>query len=158
MNPTITLLLYADDQILLTGVETMLPSSGRPLFEEDVEPKWFDLYKSIELLEPTSALKRIGHLILLEWNETNHAVVTLKNTFVKIGFTVKFIHAIEGDPAAADQYSSEDDFNGQYLFNVDGELKHLSRANVKVLLSNYPNAWVDDFEENVPKLTEHLMR
>lgn len=159
MNLSITLLLSSADETVLLALESMLPARGRPLFEEDVEPSWLEIYLAIELLEPPAELKQKGKYLSLNWQETEHAAITLMNCFKRLDCSVLFVHSLdgEGDAIASDIHPEDDGLNGEYQLNVDGVMQALNKKTIKSLLPDYTLPWYGNFEGDVAGVVEYLI-
>jgi len=154
-NLSITILVRADSSRIIDGLVHLLPSKNRPVFDDDeINPEWVE---AIELLEPPENITQHNNLLLLEWYETDHGSLTIKNVLEKAGAKVEFIHAIEGDSAAADEGSGEEDPQGYYFLNVDGELIRFNQKNINKVLPDSKLKWNEEIEQNGDQIVKHLI-
>lgn len=156
MNLVVSLLVTSPEPRVIDALESLLPSDGRPAFSDEVNPDWVDVYQVIELIMPPTTLKRHADHLFVEWYETNYSETTYRKALENAGATVRLVHTV-GDPAAADDDSGEDSFEGYCYLRVGDELKILNAQNMATLLPSSGLQWDEDIKQNVQQLVTYLV-
>jgi hypothetical protein len=151
MNLAVSLLVCAEDQRVIDALIALLPGDGRPVFSDEVNPDWMDVYLAIELVRPPDTLTSFDDQLFIKWYETDYSDTTYRRVLERAGATVRFSHMI-GDSAI----SGELDEN-IYFVRVGDELKPLNEQNLDVLLPHSGLQWKEDARQNVQQLVNYLV-
>lgn len=156
MNLVVSILMHSQDDRIIEALASLLPASGRPIFADEVNPDWQDVYGAIELLLPPDELVHKGRYIFAQWFEVPYSALSILNTCQKAGADIVFVHSSE-EPAAADENSGEDDLQGYCYLKVGEQLKPLTSANIADLLPRSGLQWNYDLDRNVQQIVNYLM-
>lgn len=156
MNLVVSILMHSQDDRIIEALASLLPASGRPIFADEVNPEWEDVYEAIELLLAPDELEHKGRYIFAQWFEVPYSAQSILNTCQKAGADIVFVHSSE-EPAAADENSGEDDLQGYCYLKVGEQLKPLTSANIADLLPRSGLQWNYDLDRNVQQIVNYLM-
>ena len=158
MNYVVSLLLRAGEETIAEALQQLNVPGGRPMFEDEINPEWTEVYAAIKWMELPDTLERDGLHLLMEWHEVERSVQAYVSWLEKAGAIVLFDYAC-GEIASDDECLLEDDDDqdfGIFHLRVHDQMKRLTKSNLNKLLPKYPFEWVDDSRLNARKIIGHI--
>ncbi len=158
MNYVVVLLLLAKDDLVAEALLHLNRPGGRPLFEDEINPEWAEVYAAIKWMELPDRIKRDERFLLMQWHSVERSVQAYISWLEKAGASVLFDYAC-GEIASDDECLLEDDDDqdlGVYHIRVNNQMERLTSSNLKTLLQNCRFDWNDDSKLNVQNIVEHI--
>ena len=158
MNYVVSLLLRADTEPVALALQQLNVLGGRPLFEDEINPEWAEVYSAIKWMELPDEVERHGLYLHMKWREVERSAKAYILWLEKAGAGVLFDYA-SGETASDDEGLLEDDDDedfGVYHLKVNGQMKRLTRSNLKTLLPDCPFEWSEDPGMNVRNIMNHI--